>query len=131
MRGLRKLAARHFERFAADTAHGFGWPIRVVAPGGEFLDTSGFSTDIAQMIDPDTGLAVSGRLASVAIPLRVLSDAFGVLPRRVDSQTDTPWLVEFADVEGAAHTFYVQSSDPDRAIGSLVLMLGAWTDAAD
>lgn len=124
--GLRDLAARHFQQFAADTERGFGWSVRVVAPDGQELETSGFSTDIAQLIDPETGVSVSGRSASVAIPLQVLQDAFGELPQRVEAQNQTPWVVEFADILGEPHTFYVQSSDPDRALGSLVLMLGAW-----
>lgn len=128
MPGLRELAAQDARQFLNDQDSGFAWSAVVIAPDGTESDPPlrGFSTDIAQMVDPETGVAISGRSASVTLNLQDVLDAFGTLPRRVADRLETPWRVRIADIVGQSHEFVVTASDPDRALGYLVLSLGAW-----
>ena len=95
------------------------WPIVVINPAGERQALRGFSDDIAQFIDPDTGQAVSGRIASVALRMSSLT----VLPVGVADTSQRPWLVEFNDIGGQSWRFKVVESNPDRMLGCLVLIL--------
>jgi hypothetical protein len=52
----------------------FGWPITVTNPAGEQMELHGLSADIGLTIDPETGIAVVGRKASVAIARGSLED---------------------------------------------------------
>lgn len=121
--GLREIAEKDLGVILEDGATGFGWPITVTDPTGNVGTLTGFSDDIAQVIDPDTGQAVSGRLASVA--LRVSSLVFvGLgLPRGIADTGSKPWVVQFDDINGNAYTFKVSQSNPDRAIGLVVCLL--------
>ena len=121
---LRDIAANDLRAILTDSSRGFGWPITVVSPAGVSVDMVGSSTDISQLIDPQTGQAVSGRAASVAIPMVDLYAAFSnVLPRAVAEAAGKPWLVTFADIAGTSHTFKVSDSNPDRAVGCVSLLL--------
>lgn len=120
--GLRAQAALDLRAITEDAA-GFGWPITVTDPSGVTGALTGLSTDIGLMIDPETGIAVSGRKASVALALASLTAAGLGIPRGVADQAGKPWVVTFADVHGAPHTFKVQSTMPDRAAGIAVCML--------
>ena len=63
---LRLLAERDLGVILEDSATGLGWGIILTAPNGARHLFTGFSDDIAQVIDPETGVIVSGRQASVA-----------------------------------------------------------------
>ena len=104
---------------------GFGWPVSVTDPAGLTVSgLMGFSTDVAQLIDPDTGQAVSGRMAAVAIHIASLTEAgFTTLPRGIAESKSKPWVVTFDDINGNSFTFKVQQSNPDRTIGWLSLLL--------
>lgn len=121
--GLRDIAAADTKSFLEDDSFGFGWPITVIAPGGTSQELKGYSNDIGQLIDPDTGQAVSGRLASVALSIETLTDAGLGLPQGIEDATSKPWIVEFNDVNGNPFTFKVQQSNPDRAVGVVTLIL--------
>lgn len=122
--GLRDLAERDLGLILENTETGFGWPITVTDPAGVSKPLKGFSNDIAQVIDPDTGQLVSGRSASVSIRLAALTAAgFSSLPRNVTERTSKPWVVQFDDINGQPWTFKVRSADPDRALGLIVCML--------
>lgn len=120
---IRQLAAQDLAGFMSNTRE-FAWPIVITSPAGVVYPTTGFSTDISQVIDPETGEIVSGRNASVAVPLSLFLGQDQ--PRAEQSQTARPWVVEFADILGSSHKFRVIRSDPDRALGCLVLMLGGY-----
>ena len=127
MPGLREQAEADLVAITTDDATGFGWPITVTDPTGKEEPLKGLSDDIAQVIDPDTGQAVSGRLASVAIAISELTAAgFTSLPVGVADASVKPWLITFDDINGTAHNFKVQQSNPDRAIGVVVLILEFW-----
>lgn len=122
--GLRERAERDLGRILENQNSGFGWPITVTDPAGKAEPLVGYSNDISQVIDPDTGQLVSGRLASVALRISALTAAgFTTLPRNISERTAKPWQVRFDDINGNPFTFKVQSSDPDRALGLLVCIL--------
>lgn len=120
---LRVIAADDFERIVTNTRE-FAWPITLIDPAGAETPLHGFSQDVHMMIDPGTGDIVSGRRATVALPMRQL-DAENLPTEQGEGD---PWLVTFADILGETRTFQVIESKPDRVIGSLVLVLGGWQD---
>lgn len=121
---LRDLAAQDLAAIMQDKVTGFGWDIVLSTPLGVKLPFVGFSTDIAQAVDPETGTLISGRLASVAVPMTALYAAgLTDLPRALPDSNARPWLVSFADVDGLPYKFKVAETRPDRAIGSLVMLL--------
>jgi len=124
--GLRAVAEADLGAILEDAAYGFGWPITVTNPNGDAATLTGFSDDIAQVIDPETGQAVSGRLASAAIRLTPLITAGLGIPRGIADTSGKPWLVTFDDINGNPHTFKVAQSNPDRALGLVTLILEAW-----
>jgi hypothetical protein len=99
----------------------FGWPCVLTEPSGFSAPLTVLSSDIAQVIDPDTGIVVSGRFASVAIQISSLTTAgFSGLPEGISNSALKPWVVVFDDIGGVSHTFKVKSSNPDRALGIVV-----------
>lgn len=123
---LREQAAADLQAILEDSTEGFGWPIQLTSPAGSAFDLTGLSTDIGLTIDPQTGQAVSGRRASIALSLRRL-EVLGIgVPRAVADSASKPWLVTFADIGGASHTFKVSEVLPDRAVGSVVCFLEAY-----
>jgi hypothetical protein len=123
---LRELAAADLKVILEDSATGFGWAITVTNPEGTEATLTGFSTDIGQTIDPDTGQAVSGRRASVAIAIASLTDAGLGLPRSIADSGSRPWVIVFDDIHGTSHRFKVAESMPDRAAGVVTCLLEAY-----
>ena len=121
--GLRDTAETDLGIILEDDAYGFGWPITVTDPDGNTGDLTGFSNDISQLIDPDTGQAVSGRLASIAIRIGLLTSKGLGLPKGVADATIKPWIVVFNDINGNSFTFKVSQSNPDRALGMVNCLL--------
>lgn len=124
--GLRAEAAADLRAITEDDAAGFGWPITLTDPAGTSVDIIGLANDIGTTIDPDTGMAVTGRNASVAISLAALDDAGVGIPKSIADSASKPWLVSFDDIQGEAHTFKVREALPDRAIGVVVCLLEAY-----
>lgn len=126
--GLRATAEADLAFILEDADTGFGWSISVTNPAGTTADLTGFSNDIAQLIDPDTGQAVSGRLASAVLRISSLTAAGLDLPVGIADSASKPWLVAFNDINGNAHMFKVAQSNPDRALGTVSLILEAYID---
>lgn len=122
--GLRKTAEKDLGSILEDKTRGFGWPVTIQDPDGNIGNMTGFSDDISQIIDPDTGQAVSGRLASVALRMSSLCSNGLTLPVGIADVSSKPWLVQFNDINGNPFTFKVQESNPDRALGIVVCILG-------
>ena len=120
---LRELAEADLGTILEDGTTGFGWPITLTDPTGKVGSFTGFSDDIAQVIDPDTGQAVSGRLASVALRISTIYAKGFELPRAIADSNSKPWIVQFDDINGNAYKFKIAQSNPDRAIGMLVCVL--------
>ncbi len=123
--GLRTIAEQDLATILEDTVTGFGVSITLTAPDGTVGILTGFSDDIAQVIDPDTGQAVSGRLASVAIRTALITATLPGkgLPVGIADTASKPWLVGFDDINGNPFIFKVSQSNPDRAIGLVTLLL--------
>lgn len=122
---LREQAALDCRAILEDTA-GFGWPITVTSPEGLVLAMTGMSTDVSLTVDPQTGMAVSERKASVALSIRTLEEAGLGIPRAVADPKSQPWSIRFADVVGRARDFKVCESHPDRKLGVVTCMLEAY-----
>lgn len=121
---IRELAESDLGSILEDGATGFGWPITLTDPAGTVGSLTGFSDDIAQVIDPDTGEAVSGRLASVALRISsIYAEGFTTLPRGIADSGSKPWIVQFNDINGSPHKFKIAQSNPDRALGLLSCIL--------
>lgn len=120
---LRVIAESDLGAILEDSVTGFGWPITITDPAGNVGALTGFSDDIAQVIDPDTGQAVSGRLASVALRVSSLESEGLGLPQGISDTSSKPWIVQFSDINGNAFTFKVSQSNPDRALGVVVCLL--------
>ena len=123
--GLREMAETDLGFILEGDGDGFRWPIVVTDPAGLTTPPGfyGFSNDIAQVIDPDTGQAVSGRLASVALRISSLTEAGLGLPQGIADASLKPWLVAFDDINGNSYTFKVSQSNPDRALGLVACIL--------
>lgn len=119
---LREQAAADLRAFVEDT-DGFGWPITVTNPSGVSAALVGLSTDIGLSIDPDTGMTIAGRRASIALAISKLEELSLGVPRGIADPTSKPWVIEFADIGGTAHKFKVSEAQPDRAIGLVVCFL--------
>ena len=120
---LRDLAESDLAATLEDDVTGFGWPVTVTDPSGTSASLVGQTDDIAQVIDPDTGQAVSGRLASVALRISSLGGVGLGLPYGVADGAGKPWLVAFDDVNGNPYTFKIVESNPDRALGLVSCLL--------
>lgn len=125
--GLRELAEADLGPILEDDVTGFAWPITVTDPSGTSAVLKGLSADISQIIDPDTGQAVSGRFVSVVLRLSSLVAAGLGTPRGIADTSGKPWLMQFDDITGAAHTFKVASTDPDLTLGVIVCKLETYT----
>jgi len=122
--GLRDIAKADNKAILNDSLYGFGYSIVITDPTGTTYPAfTGFSNDISQLIDPDTGMAVTGRMATVALHIQDIIDAGLTLPESIADSSLKPWLIAFNDINGALQTFKVSESTPDRAIGMLICIL--------
>jgi hypothetical protein len=103
----------------------FRWPVTVTDPTGATNATElyGIVGDISELIDADTGQAVSGRHATVAIRTSSLTAQGLDYPIGVVDSASRPWVVEFLDLQGADHVFKVVEGRPDKALGIVNLTL--------
>ena len=122
--GLREQAKLDARAILEDDS-GFAWPVTLTSPLGVVTALRGFTTDVGQVIDPETGQAVAGRRASFAFPLSSL----GAMPEAVADRGRKPWLATFADSTGAVATWKVIDVLPDRATGVVVLILEVFKPA--
>lgn len=117
---LREIAALDL-RAIVENADDFGWPITVTSPDESALDVVGLSTDVGLTIDPQTGMGIAGRRASVAITLASI-ESLGV-PKGVADKGSKPWRVAFADIMGERREYKVVEAMPDRAVGLVTCVL--------
>lgn len=120
---LRSIAENDLGAILEDGVMGFGWAIQITDPSGLSIPLTGFSDDISQIIDPDTGEAVSGRLVSVALRISSLTTAGLALPVGIADSASKPWIIEFNDINGNPFKFKVSQSNPDRALGLVTCLL--------
>lgn len=120
---IRDLAKNHADYILKDQVNGFGQSITFIDPFGISHDFVGFSNDIAQVIDPDTGQAVSGRSATITVSVQDFIDKGLSLPVGIADSRKKPWVVLFRDINGNNHKFKVAQSNPDRTIGVVSCIL--------
>lgn len=124
--GLREQAGLDLISILQSRTEGFGWAITLISPDGQTGSFIGFSTDIGVTIDPETGVYVSGRKASVALPIETLKQAGFAIPRAIADRNLKPWLVRFDDIHGKSQLFKVAEANPDTAIGCVTCLLEAY-----
>ncbi len=116
------------DQAAADLAaifadeQGFGVEVFLTTPDGIRVGVRAFAADVAHLIDPQTGQAVSGRVVSLALPLASLVEWPGLAAGTVDTDR-RPWVVELCDPRGVEHTFRIRETRPDRTLGVLLCFL--------
>jgi len=126
---LRALAEQDLGVTLEDKITGFAVDVTVIDPDGLEKILSGTPNDIAFVIDPDTGQAVTGRFAKVTLRISSLTAAgFTSLPVGVPDSTSKPWVIKFKDVNDIDHVFKVESSLPDRTLGVISLTLENYTE---
>lgn len=128
MPGLIDIAEADLAVTLEDPVFGFGQDITVTDPDGVTAGLVGFSGDIAQVIDPDTGTAISGRLAHVDLRISSLEAAGLGLPKEITKRTEKPWIIDFDDIQGNPYKFKVQQSNPDRTSGMVTCILEAYVE---
>ena len=120
---MRYTANDDLKTILENDTKGFRWPISITAPGGATESFFGFTNDISQVIDPETGQAISGRQASVAIRIGAFDEKRFEIPKNIADETSKPWVVKFDDIAGKAYSFKVIKSNPDRSLGVISLIL--------
>lgn len=106
-----------------DDQFGFGTSVNLTDPDLFAADVVCQTNDISFAIDPNTGVAVSGRTATVAIDMNELTaKGFSSLPS-AQPKTAKPWIVEWTDQQGNTHTFTVLEANPDRTLGIVLCTL--------
>lgn len=125
--GLRELAAEDLVAILEDDEFGFAVNITLTDPDANEQELQGFSNDITQIIDPETGQIVSGRLATATLPMASIT--LTGFPEGIADASKKPWLVAFDDILGQPYTFKVARANPDRALGLIFLVLELYTPA--
>ena len=124
--GLRAQAAADAKTILEDS-DGFGWPITITDPNDTSAALTGFSQEIHEVIDSDTGVAVAGLEASVALVIASLTAAGLGMPKGIPESTSKPWVVVFDDADGNETTWKVRDHHEDATIGIVVLKLEPYT----
>lgn len=121
--GLLAEAATHLRTFLEDSDGGFGLAMTVTDPDGVSGSITGYSGNIGQKIDPDTGMTIAGQQIHATLPIAALQETFSAQPRGVHDETLKPWLV-LLQLPGmaAAQTFKVTEAAPDEQ-GAVVCFL--------
>lgn len=116
MVNLRQIAQRDVKRILEGEA---SIELTITDPAGNAGTLRGWSNDIGFLIDPDTGQAVSGRHATIAVSMLSLREQGLANPTGIEDRDKKPWLVQVANEFGESFTFAVQASQPDRTMGNV------------
>lgn len=120
--GLRELAELDLAIIVEDEAFGFGREITLTNPDGDSETITGFTNDVSQVVDPDTGVLVSVRIASATLRISSITLSGG-LPEGIADASKKPWRVSFEDIGGNMVEYKVAQGNPDRALGVIFLVL--------
>mgnify|MGYP003109483762 FL=1 len=107
----------------AFTLEGDGQTVTVTNPAGISASLQAISNDISLIIDPETGVPVSGRNANVALRVASLRAAGFEIPKGIEDGASAPWLVEYTTVTGETIITKIMASNPDRALGLVTCRL--------
>lgn len=131
---LREQARADLSFTLKDDVNGFGRAVVLIDPDGQQIELVGQTGDIGLVIDPDTGTAISGRTAHISIGVDDINAAITAgqisgFPRGISDETSKPWICRFDDLEGATYTFKLINTFPDRTLGLLTCLIGAYRGA--
>jgi hypothetical protein len=102
--------------------NGFGVAITVIDPDGNTATLTGLQNDVGMFVDPQTGVLVGGRRASVALSILEIADAGLDEPRAVAGGNIKPWRVAFTTPTGRELVMKISEVNPDE-LGCVVCML--------
>lgn len=127
--GLREQAEADLGMIIENTSE-WGWPITLTDPDGKTEALVGLSNDISLAVDPDTGMLVSGRTATVALRISTLrAKGFAENPKNIPDSNRRPWVVGFRDINQVPCLFKVIKSNPDRTLGIITAVLETYRQA--
>ena len=125
---LRTTVHADLRAIMSDTTSGPGRTVVLIDPDNRTRTVTGISNDISQVIDPETGVPVSGRSAVVSFMIAdLIAAGFGV-PVGVADEDIKPWRVSYTDLFGVTHRFKIIHADPDRTLGIITCTLGVHCD---
>lgn len=116
---LQALAAADL----AFTLEGDGQTVTLINPSGVSVELKALSNDISLVIDPETGVPVSGRNANVSFRIDSIRGEGFTLPKGEEDGANVPWLVTYTAVTGEQIRTKIMSTMPDRALGVLACRL--------
>lgn len=117
---LRAVAQRDSQRILNGDA---SIMLTITDPAGLAGTLTGWSNDIGFAIDPETGLAVSGRYATIAISMLDLIEKGLGIPTNISENDIDPWTVSLVNEHGEAFLFAVTAAQPDRTLGVVTCTL--------
>jgi hypothetical protein len=122
---LRDLAAADAKAIIEDDVGGFATTVTLTSPDNETAEVKATVADIGQSIDPNTGLAVSGRKATAAFSKATLLQ-LGFDIRGTSDGARRPWVVVYTDVVGCERNYKVNEVLPDSELGITVCILESY-----
>lgn len=128
MAGLRTQVEADLAFIVEDDVAGFGWPIVLTSPADVATPLVAITTNTMDMSDPDTGTGVAVRRNSVTVRTSSLPGTTPAdYPVAIADPTSKPWRVSYDDLRGNSHIYRVRDTEPDDAVGVIVLHLEPWT----
>lgn len=128
---LREIAEKDLKFILENDTGGNRYPLTIIDPNGyqSVNQIYGCSNDISQMIDPETGMLVSGRNATVTIRVNhLITEGYTDLPEVEHDSGLKPWVIKMDDLQGNTHTFTIRSAMPDKTVGIITLILELYDD---
>ncbi|AUR81576.1 hypothetical protein NVP1009O_09 [Vibrio phage 1.009.O._10N.261.51.C9] len=123
---LRQLAEQDLTVTLEDADNGFGWPVTLVDPSGASANLTAQSQDIGLIVDPDTGVAVSGRTAAAVLRVSTIEACGLAVPEGEPRASTRPWRIVFTSTNGVETMFKVDDASRDRILGTVTLQLGVY-----
>lgn len=123
---LRQLAELDLATTLEDSAGGFGWPVTLTDPNGVSANLTAQTQDIGIIVDPDTGVAVSGRTISAVLRISSIRGKGLEIPEAEPRRDRKPWRIDTKDTNGNPVALKVDYSYQDRILGTITLQLGVY-----
>lgn len=124
---LRLQAEADMRGILNDADSGFGWPITLTDPNGNVANLVGQANDIGELQDLETGTAIAGRIASIALAIADITGAGLAIPEPVEDGSKKPFIVNVDDINGNPYVFKVDNAFPDRMLGIITCHLELYT----
>jgi len=123
--GIREIAESDLS-VLIESQSDFGWPVSVTSPAGVTESVTALSNDISLVIDPETGMPVTGRNATATFRTSSLLALAFPMPTGIEDTKGKPFLVTFNDIAGNSIIYKIKTARPDRTIGCVVCVLEFW-----